>query len=350
MKEYQGQLMLSEVRVEGLEPDRAKRARTEIGELFKLVQKVEGARSPVEIQVHVVLTPTLDPWVQKLARRWGRTSGFDYAARKTTVEALGISLFEPSRPPLVAYVILNHTLWTNDQGVDLLTRVHFLFHELAHVIIEANRHPVAVGEVRGGEDTYSAAVAHTVRILREEVVADLVADDLCCAVLRTDNGARIAPGEVMGPWFVEAAEDLLARICVFVAEDVQAYRISDVGLEGLYPAAFQLLGELLLVLAHAIALARSAESQESLLAALENCHGFSEIIEPDWKTFEAALLAEDHHEDAESQLEDVFGRVLSRMGISIEDRRGGDLYVHVHEPVECENRAEDPKDSERLER
>jgi hypothetical protein len=276
----------------------------------------------------------MGPYVDRIQASYGKPSSLPYNPMRNTVAARGITLTDTKHAPIRASIVLDQDPWTKDSGFDVVLRAYLLLHECAHALQQA------LGTAANWEPdparTYKETVRYAAGIIWDEFHADLVADRMCRGLVLKDNeGHPVGPGEHLADLFKGSAADLLARLCTFVVEEVQAYRCYRRSLDGLYEQAASLIGELLLALAHLVALCVGMKKVEELRTAVADLRGFREYIGDDFQAFLKTLI-EDPFPTAEPELVRICNAVFERVGLEIEDQQQG-IWVHVFEPVFCSN-------------
>jgi hypothetical protein len=285
-----------------------------------------------DVNLSIYLTDQMAECVDKVRKDYGMKNITPYEPMRNSVAAFGITLYHPERPPLNASIVFNQEPWMQDYGENIVLRTYLVYHEIGHVLQEARGSGVNWHNKDRTVMPYAETVQRLPAILRDEFVADIIAGDVCNAILRNDKNQPIWPSEIMGPWFIDSVHQLMGNLCDFARHDVQNYRVTGIGLEGLLPKVAPLITELFLVLAHVAALYAQADKMDLLRTAMENINGFSSLVAEDWDAFLKALAKEDGA-DAEAEIIRIFDAVLSRLGLRIDDLPGGNLYIHVHEPV-----------------
>lgn len=283
-----------------------------------------------DVYLSIYLTDQMAECVDKVRKDYGMKNITPYDPMRNSVAAHGITLYHPKRPPLNVSIVFNQAPWMKDDGENIVTRTYLFYHEIEHVLQEARGS--ALHEWDSQDMTYGETVKRLPAILRDEFVADIVAGDICNAILRNDKNQPVWPSEIMGPWFIDSAHQLIGELCDFARHNVQNYHITGIGLDRLLPKAVPLVVELLLVLTHAAALYAQAKQMDIFRGILENVHGFSGLVADDCDAFLDALAKEDNT-SAEDEIVRIFEAVLSRVGLRIDNLAGGNLYIHVRAPV-----------------
>jgi hypothetical protein len=232
---------------------------------------------------------------------------------------------------LRASIIFDQNSWTIDSDDSIVHRAYMVPHEIEHVLQRARDISPSLGTYDGRAKTEAEEAKRAAKILRQEFEADMIAVRICNGILRNKEGGHVYPGEVMGPWFLDAVRELIGKLSDFARKDVQFYRLTGIGLDGLYKKAAPLIGELLLVLVHAIPLYAQMDKMDLLGSALQDIPGFPASFGEDYDALRDALVMED---DAASETEiiRIYNTILHRVGLRIEDLPEG-LYVHVHAPL-----------------
>jgi hypothetical protein len=269
--------------------------------------------------------------VDKVQKDYGIESKTKYNPGRNVVVAQGITLFHPTYPPLDASVIFDQNLWTVDTNNSIVNRVYMVPHEIAHVLQRAKEINPTIGVCDGRGETEAEEMKRFAKIIREEFGADKTAVSICNGILRNNQGENVYPGEVMGPWFLDGVRELIGKLSDFARKDVQIYRLTGIGLNGLYANVGPLIAELLLVLVHAIPLYAQMDSMDLLGSSLQDIPGFAACFGEDYDALRDALVMEDNIA-AEAEIIRIFNAILYRAGLRIEDLPKS-LYVHVHEPL-----------------
>jgi len=335
---------LGNLNLDDLPHDRRELAESEIrGMVAPFVHLADKLDLVQDVELDVILTDDMGPHVDRIKACYGNTSSSPYNPVRNTVAARGITLTDARRPPLRASIVLDHYAWTKDAGYEVVLRAYLFLHECGHVLQQARGTGADWQCCASPARTHKETVRRAAWIIWDEFDADLTADSMCRGFfLKDDHRNPVGPGEHLADSFTGSAADLLKRLCIFVIDEIQAYRCHRRSLDGLYDEAASMIGELLLVLAHLAALCVGMKKVEELKGVLPTLRGFREYIGDDFQAF-LETLAQDSSHAAEPELVRICNAVLERVGLEIEDQPQG-LYVHVFEPVFCSD--PDPGDSE----
>lgn len=287
-----------------------------------------------DVQLSIIVTDQMEAAVDRTTAEYGRVVSAPYQQNRNSVRVAGIVVSSPQRPPVLATIILDIDPWMSSSGEEVAIRTYLVGHEFGHVLQHGRRIGLDWSQPPIKHRTYSSELARAATIIRDEFDADITASSVCKLFLQDEHGNEVLPASFFGYRFAGSAQDLLNQLCQFATVDVQGYRESSNGLNDLYLKIIPLLGELLVVLAHGAALYATANEVESFVSILEECPGFSEYIEPDWKSFIGALC-EEGDEACEKEIVRIAEAVLNRLGLIVEDMADGNMYIHVHEPVFC---------------
>lgn len=340
MRDTGARLTIQGIDVEGTCEATAEEAVSELRSVLEPFAKIDlELVHPVDLRV--LLSDRMGAAVDCVTAAYGRAVVAPYQQERHAVRAAGIVLTAPTRPPIDATIVLDVDPWTRQTPEDRVMRVYLLGHEFGHVLQQGMGTGLSWERVPGEVRTHASEVRRAAQVMRDEFGADITADTVCKLFLRDDRGLEVHPAHFFGSRFIEAAQELLAALCRFASTDVQGYRVSHVGLDGLYTKAGPLVGELLLVLTHSAALYAAAGDIKPLRDVLDACPGFAEYVADDWQAFVGALASE-NSAGGESELVRIAEAVLERLGLVIEDTQDGGLYVHVHEPVFCEGLSNNP--------
>lgn len=319
-------LRLVDLAIEGLPSERIAAVETEVRSLIHLFEltDIEGQ----DVALRIILSDEMAEHVNRIHRELGNRLSAPYSRIRESVVSFGITITAVPRPPLEAWIVVDSAPWSVQDDDSLLVRTYLLAHELGHVLQEARGegtadvHPLP---------TFAAWLEDAAGILQLEFDADRVATGTCGLVLRDVRGEPARAGALWAPRMAGASCAVLSSLCAFV-HDVQAYRITSRGLDSLYPRGSQLVYELLLTLAHALALCDSAEVFAIVEDKLSATEGYAEYLQPDWEGISGALRTGDRAEGAR-ELVRIMSSILARIGLRIEDMPNGSPFVHVHEPL-----------------
>lgn len=335
MAESLHRIRLTSIDVEGADRELAERAQAEVRTVLGPILAVDLDLIQ-DVELSIVLAERMGDTVDRVMATYGKAAAAPYQQDRAAVRAAGIVITGPRRPPVIATIVYDIDPWTRDTPEDTAIRVYMLGHELGHVLQQGRGTGLTWERTPDEVRTHALEVRRAAQVMRDEFDADITADSVCKLCLRGDDGQPVPPAALFGHRYIEAAQELLAACCKFASGELQKYRVFAVGLEDLYPKAGPLVGELMLVLTHAAALYAGAGDVGPLREALDDCPGFAEYFADDWKAFLRAIAQEDP-EEGEAELVRIAEAVLERLGLVVEDTEGGGLYVHVQEPVLCED-------------
>lgn len=330
-------LSLLGVDASALPPDRLEPAVREVEGLIRLfADVVDAIEPPHEIALDVVLAETLDTQVDRVIKEHGRFEAVGpYRGARNAVAAHAITLRDPRHAAVRATIIIDHSYWLADVGDIPLIRAYLLIHELGHVLQQARETSADWRRHQEPLRTHEEAIRRAAVILWEEFDADMFSLSVCQRICRRADGAPLTFASTFGHGFLESAKNLLDRLCAFAQDDVQTYRRTGNGLEALYPKATSILGELMVVLAHTASAFQADQDIEGLTTALQTFRGFAAYVGDDWEVFLTELRNKDNAVAAEDNLFALIDRVLSRLGLQIEDVSEGEMFVRVVRPALC---------------
>lgn len=330
-------LKLKGISLKNLPADRVEVVEKEIRDIVSLFEKVSDNFSlQHEVQLKVYLTNKMGELVNEINKDFGRKIETPYNPIRNTVAAQGITITHPKFPPIKIAVVFDQNAWAKDDSENIATRVYLIAHEMGHVLQKAYKpDTISISREKGAAGlTHVEAVKNLSKGILDEFDADITAGSICNMILRDDKGQSVCIGEVLGPWFLASAHKIFEMLCNFTKHNLQSYRETGVGLDGLHPTAAPIIGELLLILTHLIALYKQAKKLDILKENLQILPAFGGFIERDWRAFIEALDGHDRSV-SEAEIFRICESVLWNIGLRIEDFQDGEMYIHVHEPFFC---------------
>ena len=337
-------LSLAEVRVSGLDREKEELAKSAIQTSFRSLEILNeeiGLANVEDFQVNVRywVANDFDEAVREvLAKYKDAESASRYKARREAVQAAAKCMFKRANDALEATIVLAGHIWDGgQQPQDVFWQYYAILHETCHVAIEIARDESEVEN--SPEETFEWELEAFSRVVLEEHRADFLSDTLCRAL----QIAKDQEGNVVGfpealPWMFEGtALQLFKNLCGWVEDRLQGYREHRALLDEIYEEILARMNELFIVLAHMLgSKSRRDDGVESCREVLETSPGFRAYLEDDWDLFTGAFTKKDKSE-AISDIKEVVLNALARVGITVEDRDDGSLYVHVNEPWFCED-------------
>lgn len=304
-------------------------------ELRDIIGMFEKHSDVLELQHDVLLsvhlTDNMGECVDKVRNEYGIKAKAKYDPTRNAVVAQGIVLSNPKYPPLRTSIIFDQRYWIIDANDTMVIRTYLLSHEIEHVLQHAREADPIADIMDRPSKTIVEEMPRFAKIIMQEFDADKTAVSVCNGLLRNSEGGQVYPGETMGPWFLDGIQELIGKLKEFSRGELQYYRLTGIGLNGLHTKAGPLVGELLLVLVHAIPLYAQMDKMGFLENGLRDIPGFAECFREDYDALRDALVMEDKVA-AEAEFIRIYTAILNRMGLRVEDTPQG-LYVHVHEPL-----------------
>lgn len=325
-------VFLDELIVSGVPESMREKARQEIelavGALKGLDSLEAAARKVERIGVRYLLVEDFQETVRSVLSKDQKEVSKPYEAIRQESMAVGKTMFEREQGNLKAAIILPGDLWRADTGQQAFIRLYLLFHEGAHVFIEAGRD--------GTEkriDGFKGSVERLARSLREEYGADRLAASIfeATGIATNERSEVITLKDVIGDWFVESASRLLDSLGAWVEECVQGYRERRQPLDRIATELTPRLEELFVVLAHLLGINSEPGGAERCKKWLSSSLGFKTYLADHWERFVNALTSDDR-ETGRAELCDVFFEVIRLCGVEVEDLGDEKFFVHVFEP------------------
>jgi hypothetical protein len=328
-------LKLEAINLKSLPADRVQIVEREIRDLVGLFEKNSDIlRLRHEVQLNVHLTNKMPELVDEINKDFGKKIKTSYNPIRETVVAQGITITHPEFPPIKIALVFDQSAWTKDDGENIALRIYLIAHEIGHVLQKANKPINTPHEGEEPANTHAEGIKNLSKSLIDEFDADIVAGKVCSMILRDDKGQSVLIGEIMGPWYLHSAHKIIDKLCNFTKHNVQSYRETGDGLDGLHITAAPIIGELLLILTHLIAFYAPIKKLDILKEELQISPGFRGFIEKDWHAFIEALEGPDRSA-SEAEIVRICESVLWNAGLRIEDLADGTRYIHVHEPFFC---------------
>jgi hypothetical protein len=322
-------IVLSSVTVEGFDTALTEAVDREVRTLLSPLEQ-EPLDLAGRINLSVIVTDRMPEHVDRINGEYGLHRA-PYRRERSRTTAGGIVLTARGSPPFQVVIVVHNEPWTRSDGSAIIERTYLLGYLIAHVVRAGQAEP------RSSTDslkprTHAAAIRDAAATFIEAFDANRTAIALCGHWLRCDDGGPVPLADTLGSRHVAVAHELAEQLSVFATIDIQFYRITAVGLGDLYPRIGPLLGENMLVLLHALALYGAEDRADALIEALARSPGFRAYIQPELEAIRSALAGQDRVQ-SEAELGAALERILLRLGLRIEDLPGGNLYVHVSEPV-----------------
>ncbi len=323
--------VLTQVLVEGLSEELAHFVEDEVRMIIE-----PRARFDFSLRGHldlaVIVTDKMESHVDNIRQEMGKILP-PYRRMKTAMMAAGMMLSPEMGPPYKATLVLDNELWLSQDAHCIAMRVYILAHEFGHAMQRASGTNTHWHEWPDRTPTHANMMRGLAAIAIDEFDADVKSATVCKDVLLDDKKVPVNCSEIFAVGFIDAAETLCACLEKLVS-DVRLYRVGAAGLESLYPRAFELLNELLIVLTHTVALFAADQRLPKMLEQLGVFPGFRSYIAGDFSLFCQGLVNTDRFQGEQEMIAAVEG-MLDCLGLRIEDIEGGQRYVHVHEPAFC---------------
>lgn len=324
---------LSQIVIDGLGPDTRAAAEQEIRNQCELIQHVAPS-----LQQNVVLSVHLADDLAASVDRFRASQsehGDPYDRSRIHGTSFGIVLPSTSESSAAAYTIIaDASMWSEQSSVHVVHRTYGLARLLATIVRDhdASRPHAEPPSISG---RHAQAVWHAACALRSTWEDFCFSLDICASSLRDQNGGRVNVVDYLGDSLIAGVSEMLDMLCVFDTFDIELYRALSIGsVDDLYETGPRLAATLLQLLVETIAVFGAASRFRECCERVSRLHGFVEFVDPVWDDIIDACTAE-QAEDMLARFDTILTDVLSRMGLRIEDREDGSVYVHVHDPVVC---------------
>lgn len=305
----------------GVEADSERNARGLITDIFQCTNTIaEITRIDANANVRVLVTDDFMNALYAVEDEYGLSRDRPYSQTKSSVAAKALTIYDESAAALRATVIIDAECWDSDDNKSKVLQVYLPSHEMGHVL----RKCISKHDGRRDEPlpNFDEAVNDLARCVREEYFADEIASLICKALLSSDDGRGIPPGEVLADAFLGSLCTMLDLFKKDMVKLVHSYQQGCRDPSEIWEDIGPRTREILFIVSHLVGMCKPMGLMEKMNCTVLRLAGFDEVLGDSWTKIVDGVVNEDRSAGEKMIFEGYF-IFLRNLGFSIQTMEGG---------------------------